>query len=49
MSEGECELSKPIAIEVMKREAEAVGITDMHIDAHCIEMDVKEFNKTITS
>ena len=49
MSEGECELSKPIAIEVMKRESEAVGITDMHIDAHCIEMDVKEFKKTITS
>ena len=49
MSEGECELNKPIAIEVMRMEAEAVGITDMHIDAHCIEMDVKEFKKTITS
>ena len=49
MSEGECELSKPIAIEVMRREAEAVGMKDVYIDAHCIEMDVKEYKKTITS
>ena len=49
MSPGECELSKPLAIEIMKKEAEAVGITDIYIDAHCIEMDVKEFKKTITS
>ena len=49
MSEGECELSKPIAIEVMRMEAESVGMTDIHIDAHCIVMDVKEFKKTITS
>tara|TARA_A100001035_G_scaffold261376_1_gene240291 strand:+ start:107 stop:256 length:150 start_codon:yes stop_codon:yes gene_type:complete len=49
MSPGECELGKPIAIEVMRKEAEAIGMTDVHIDAHCIEMDVKEFKKTITS
>ena len=49
MSPGECELSKPVAIEVMRREAEAVGMTDVYIDAHCIEMDVKEFKKTIVS
>tara|TARA_X000001388_G_C2215115_1_gene116828 strand:- start:921 stop:1148 length:228 start_codon:yes stop_codon:yes gene_type:complete len=49
MSAGECELSKPIAIEVMRREAEAVGMKDVYIDAHCIEMDVKEYKETITS
>ena len=49
MTPGECELGKPIAIEVMRKEAEAVGMIDVHIDAHCIEMDVKEFKKTITS
>ena len=49
MSEGECELSKPIAIEVMRREAEAVGMTDVYIDAKCMEMDVKEYKETITS
>ena len=49
MSPGECELSKPVAIEVMRREAEAVGMKDVYIDAHCIEMDVKEYKKTITS
>ena len=49
MSEGECELSKPIAIEVMRREAEAVGMNDVYIDAKCMEMDVKEYKETITS
>ena len=49
MSEGECELSKPIAIEVMRMEAEAVGLRDIHIDAKCIEMDVKEYKQTINS
>ena len=49
MSPGECELSKPVAIEVMRREAEAVGLKDVHIDAKCIEMDVKEYKQTINS
>ena len=49
MSEGECELSKPIAIEVMRREAEVVGMKDVYIDAKCIEMDVKEYKETINS
>ena len=49
MSEGECELSKPIAIEVMRREAEAVGMKDIYIDAKCMEMDVKEYKETINS
>ena len=49
MSEGECELSKPIAIEVMRREVEAVGMKDVYIDAKCMEMDVKEYKETINS
>lgn len=49
MSAGECELSKPIAIEVMRKEAESVGMKNVYIDAHCIEMDVKEYKETITS
>ena len=49
MSEGECELSKPIAIEVMRREAEAVGMKDIYIDAKCMEMDVKEYKETPNS
>ena len=49
MTMEECILGKPVAVEVMRIEAEAVGLRDIHIDAHCIEMDVKEFKKTITS
>ena len=49
MTMEECILGKPVAIEVMRKEAEAIGMIDVHIDAHCIEMDVKEFKKTITS
>ena len=49
MTMEECILGKPVAVEVMRMEAEAVGLKDIHIDAKCIEMDVKEFKKTITS
>ena len=49
MTMEECVLGKPIAVEVMRMEAEAIGLRDIHIDAHCIEMDVKEYRKTINS
>lgn len=49
MTMEECVLGKPIAVEVMRLEAEAVGLRDIHIDAHCIEMDVKEYKQTINS
>ena len=32
----------------MRREAEAVGMKDVYIDAKCMEMDVKEYKETIT-
>ena len=49
MTMEECILGKPVAVEVMRMEAEAVGLRDIHIDAHCIEMDVKEYKQTINS
>ena len=49
MTMEECILGKPVAVEVMRMEAEAIGLRDIHIDAHCIEMDVKEYRKTINS
>ncbi len=49
MTMEECVLGKPVAVEVMRMEAEAIGLRDIHIDAHCIEMDVKEYRKTINS
>ena len=49
MTMEECVLGKPIAVEVMRMEAEAIGLRDIHIDAHCIEMDVKEYKQTINS
>ena len=49
MTMEECILGKPVAVEVMRLEAEAVGLRDIHIDAKCIEMDVKEYKKTINS
>ena len=49
MTMEECILGKPVAVEVMRLEAEAVGLRDIHIDAHCIEMDVKEYKQTINS
>tara|TARA_R100001591_G_scaffold22978_1_gene32680 strand:+ start:879 stop:1106 length:228 start_codon:yes stop_codon:yes gene_type:complete len=49
MTMEECVLGKPVAVEVMRMEAEAVGLRDIHIDAHCIEMDVKEYKQTINS
>jgi len=49
MTMEECVLGKPIAVEVMRMEAETIGLRDIHIDAHCIEMDVKEYRKTINS
>ena len=49
MTMEECILGKPVAVEVMRLEAEAVGLRDIHIDAKCIEMDVKEYKQTINS
>ena len=49
MTMEECILGKPVAVEVMRMEAEAVGLRDIHIDAKCIEMDVKEYKQTINS
>ena len=49
MTMEECILGKPVAVEVMKMEAEAVGLRDIHIDAKCMEMDVKEYKETINS
>ena len=49
MTMEECVLGKPVAVEVMRMEAEAIGLRDIHIDAHCIEMDVKEYKQTINS
>ena len=49
MTIEECILGNPVAVEVMWMEAEAVGLRDIHIDAKCIEMDVKEYKQTINS
>ena len=49
LTKPECEIGKPLAIEIMKREAESVGLYDIHIDAKCIEMNVKEYKPSITS
>ena len=43
----ECEDRKEHQINKMMMEAEIQGFTDTHIDARCIEMDVKEFKKTL--
>ena len=49
MTMEECILGKPVAVEVMQMEAEAVGMKDVYIDAKCMEMDVKEYKETINS
>lgn len=43
----ECEDRKEHQINKMMMEAEIQGFTDTYIDARCIEMDVKEFKKTL--
>jgi hypothetical protein len=44
---AECEIYKPVAIEVMKKEAAQAGFTGVHIDAKCIEMEVQEYKPSL--
>ena len=39
----ECEVYKPVAVEVMKQEAAQAGFTDVYIDGQCIEVKVEEY------
>ena len=44
---AECEIYKPVAVEVMTKEAEQAGIVDVFIDAQCIEVKVQEFKPSL--
>ena len=46
---AECEIYKPVAVEVMKQEAAQAGFTDVYIDGQCIEVEVQEYKQTINS
>jgi len=43
----ECEVYKPVAVEVMKQEAEQAGFVDTYIDAKCIEVDIQEYTPSL--
>jgi len=44
---AECEIYKPVAIEVMKQEAAQAGFTDVYIDGQCIEVKVQEYKPSL--
>ena len=44
---AECEIYKPVAIEVMKKESEQAGFTGVYIDAQCIEVKVQEYKPSL--
>ena len=44
---AECEIYKPVAIEVMKKEAAQAGFTDVYIDGQCIEVEVQEYKPSL--
>ena len=44
---AECEIYKPVAVEVMTEEAAQAGIVDVFIDAQCIEVEVQEFKPSL--
>ena len=44
---AECEIYKPVAVEVMTKEAEQAGFIGVHIDAQCIEVEVQEFKPSL--
>jgi len=44
---AECEIYKPVAIEVMKQEAAEAGFTDVYIDGQCIEVKVQEYKPSL--
>ena len=44
---SECEIYKPVAIEVMRQEAAQAGFTDVHIDGQCIEVKVQEYKPSL--
>jgi hypothetical protein len=43
----QCEDKKEHQINKMLMEAEIQGFKDTYIDARCMEMDIKEFKKTL--
>ena len=38
---AECEIYRPVAVEVMNKEAEQAGFVGVYIDAQCIEVKVQ--------
>ena len=44
---AECEIYKPVAIEVMKKESEQAGFVDVYIDAECVEVKVQEYKPSL--
>ena len=44
---AECEIYKPVAIEVMRQEAAQAGFTDVHIDGQCIEVKIQEYKPSL--
>jgi len=44
---AECEIYKPVAIEVMRQEAAQAGFTDVYIDGQCIEVKVQEYKPSL--
>ena len=46
-SVAECEIYKPVAIEVMRKEAEQAGLNNEHIDGQCIEVEVQEYKPSL--
>tara|TARA_B100000902_G_scaffold108770_1_gene110456 strand:+ start:1294 stop:1521 length:228 start_codon:yes stop_codon:yes gene_type:complete len=46
-SMAECEIYKPVAIEVMKKESEQAGFVGVYIDAQCIEVKVQEYKPSL--
>jgi len=43
----ECEDRKEYQINKMMMEAELQGLRNIYIDSKCMEMDIKEFKKTL--
>ena len=46
-SMAECEIYKPVAIEVMKKESAQAGFVGVYIDAQCIEVKVQEYKPSL--
>jgi hypothetical protein len=44
---AECEIYKPVAIEVMKKEAAQAGFTGVYIDGQCIEVEIQEYKPSL--